>query len=38
MHHGFLLQPVLIWWALFCAGVIDWPFKKKGAPKSRYHP
>jgi uncharacterized membrane protein len=20
------LQPVLVWWALFCAGVIDWPF------------
>jgi uncharacterized membrane protein len=20
-------QPVLIWWALFCATVIDWPFK-----------
>jgi uncharacterized membrane protein len=19
------LQPVLVWWALFCAGVIDWP-------------
>jgi uncharacterized membrane protein len=18
-------QPVLVWWALFCAGVIDWP-------------
>jgi uncharacterized membrane protein len=20
-----LVQPVLVWWALFCAGVIDWP-------------
>ena len=20
------LQPVIAWWALFCAGVIDWPF------------
>lgn len=19
------LQPVIIWWALYCAGVIDWP-------------
>jgi uncharacterized membrane protein len=19
------LQPVIVWWALFCAGVIDWP-------------
>ena len=21
------LQPVLIWWALYCAGVIDWPWQ-----------
>jgi len=20
-------QPVIVWWALFCAGVIDWPFR-----------
>ena len=20
------LQPALVWWALFCAGVTDWPF------------
>ena len=27
-YHGprLALQPVIIWWALFCAGVIDWPF------------
>jgi uncharacterized membrane protein len=27
-YHGprFLLQPVLVWWALFCACVTDWPF------------
>lgn len=26
-YHGprLALQPVLIWWALFCSGVIDWP-------------
>ena len=26
-YHGprLALQPVLAWWALFCAGVIDWP-------------
>jgi uncharacterized membrane protein len=24
------LQPVIVWWALFCAGVIDWPFAKLG--------
>ena len=22
------LQPVIAWWALFCSGVIDWPFSK----------
>lgn len=22
------LQPVLIWWALFCSGVTDWPFRR----------
>lgn len=21
-------QPVIVWWALFCAGVVDWPFNK----------
>jgi uncharacterized membrane protein len=27
-YHGprLALQPVLAWWALFCADVIDWPF------------
>ena len=26
-YHGprLALQPVLVWWALFCAGLIDWP-------------
>ncbi|HEY5306261.1 MAG TPA: DoxX family protein [Pseudolabrys sp.] len=26
-YHGprLALQPVLVWWALFCTGVIDWP-------------
>jgi uncharacterized membrane protein len=22
------LQPVLVWWALFCTGVIDWPLHR----------
>jgi uncharacterized membrane protein len=22
-------QPVLVWWALFCAGVIDWPLRAR---------
>jgi uncharacterized membrane protein len=31
LYHGprLALQPVLVWWALFCAGVIDWPFRAK---------
>ena len=30
-YHGprLAFQPVLIWWALFCAGVIDWPWRRK---------
>lgn len=30
-YHGprLALQPVLVWWALFCAGVIDWPWRRK---------
>ena len=28
----FALQPVLVWWALFCGGVIDWPFGGPAAP------
>jgi uncharacterized membrane protein len=30
-YHGprLLMQPVLVWWALFCAGVIDWPQGKR---------
>jgi uncharacterized membrane protein len=28
------LQPVLVWWALFCAGVIDWPFAARPADKT----
>jgi uncharacterized membrane protein len=23
------LQPVLVWWALYCAGVIDWPWRRR---------
>jgi uncharacterized membrane protein len=30
-YHGprLALQPVLVWWALFCACVIDWPSRRK---------
>jgi uncharacterized membrane protein len=24
-----VLQPVIIWWALYAAGVIDWPWRKR---------
>jgi len=29
-YHGprLALQPVLIWWALFCSGAIDWPWRR----------
>ena len=26
-------QPVLVWWALFCSGVIDWPYRKQPSSK-----
>ena len=30
-YHGprLALQPVIMWWALFCADVIDWPFGRR---------
>lgn len=33
-YHGprLLLQPVIVWWALYAGAVIDWPFTKKGRP------
>jgi uncharacterized membrane protein len=32
-YHGprLAFQPVLIWWALYCAGVIDWPWRHSRA-------
>jgi uncharacterized membrane protein len=34
-YHGprLAFQPVLVWWALFCVGLIDWPIR--GRPASR---
>ena len=23
-------QPVLVWWALYCSGALDWPFARRG--------
>ncbi len=36
-YHGprLALQPILVWWALFCADVIDWPFRKRGSGLQR---
>lgn len=34
-YHGprLAFQPVIIWWSLYCAGVIDWPWRRKpGTP------
>jgi uncharacterized membrane protein len=30
-YHGprLVLQPVIIWWALYCSEVIDWPWRRK---------
>jgi uncharacterized membrane protein len=30
------LQPVLIWWALFCSGVIDWPARSNTKTQRRH--
>jgi uncharacterized membrane protein len=34
-YHGprLLMQPALVWWALFCAEVIDWPWQKSLHPR-----
>lgn len=33
-YHGPRLaaQPIVVWWALFCARVIDWPFRRQPQP------
>ncbi|MGJ4949905.1 DoxX family protein [Bradyrhizobium sp. HKCCYLS20291] len=30
LYHGprLALQPVIIWWSLYCADVIDWPWRR----------
>ena len=32
-YHGprLALQPVIIWWALWASGVVDWPFRRRKA-------
>ena len=36
-YHGprLLFQPVIVWWALFAGGVIDWPFRRASNEKGR---
>lgn len=33
-YHGPRLaaQPIVVWWALFCAHIIDWPFRRRAQP------
>jgi uncharacterized membrane protein len=35
-YHGprLIMQPVLVWWALFCTAVVDWPCRKYSSPYS----
>jgi uncharacterized membrane protein len=34
-YHGprLAFQPVLVWWALFCADVVDWPWRKSAVAR-----
>ena len=31
LYHGprLLFQPVLVWWALYCADIIEWPWRRR---------
>lgn len=35
-YHGprLILQPVIIWWALWVGGVTDWPFRRRTSDQS----
>jgi uncharacterized membrane protein len=37
LYHGprLAFQPVIIWWALYCAEVIDWPWRNHSGTDSR---
>ena len=37
LYHGprLALQPVIIWWALYCANVIDWPWPNHAGTDSQ---
>ena len=38
LYHGprLAFQPVLIWWALYCADVIDWPWRRRKSTCSQH--
>jgi uncharacterized membrane protein len=35
LYHGprLVLQPVIVWWALFVGEVIDWPFRRRSSAR-----
>ena len=37
VYHGprMLFQPVIVWWSLYAAGLIDWPFRGRGRAAPR---
>lgn len=39
-YHGprLLLQPVIVWWALWGTGIIDWPFRGRNTRDPAYAP
>jgi uncharacterized membrane protein len=40
LYHGprLLFQPVIVWWCLYAAGVIDWPFTRRDRTAPPPHP
>ncbi|CAN5153549.1 DoxX family protein [soil metagenome] len=36
-YHGprLAFQPVIVWWALYCAGAIDWPWRASALPGAK---
>jgi uncharacterized membrane protein len=37
LYHGprLAFQPVLVWWALYCAEIIDWPWRRHNGSQRR---
>jgi hypothetical protein len=32
-----IMQPVLVWWALFCTAVVDWPLRNIAGTIKRHN-